>query len=163
MYAVGMTRTLEISQKRRPRQYSLIYQFWGCSKQEFFICWFVFWQNPPPCLVHAGGERWVFRTQVCCVLKVRQALNACPGRRGAHPARRNAEGSLDGLWKHQAFGILGLLFLLQEMFLALGESWVNVPWSVADDHCLLKSIKTGHCSPPNKPSPNKGMLWVKQS
>lgn len=95
--------------------------------------------------------------QVCCVLKVRQALNAYPGRRGGHPSRRNAEGSLDELGKHQAFGILGLLFLLQEMFLALGESWVNVPWSVADDHCLLKYIKTGHCSPPNKPSPNKGM------
>lgn len=59
------------------------------------------------------------------------------------------------LWKHQAFGILGLL---QEMFPTLGESWVDVPWSVADDHCLLKDIYKGWTLPSSeKPPPKKGM------
>lgn len=52
------------------------------------------------------------------------------------------------LWKHQAFGILGLLFLSQEMFLALEESWAYVPQSVVGDHRLLKYIKTGQFPPP---------------
>lgn len=90
-----------------------------------------------------------------------KALNACPGRRGGHPSRSDAEGSGDALWKHQAFGILGLLFLLQEMFLTLGESWVHVPWSVSRWSLSLEIYKDWTLSSSEKPSPNKGMSMRK--